>query len=64
MSELLYTEDMANKLGKSVEAVRALVRRGSLPAPFRLGRRNVWRLEDVDRWLEEQARASREGTDA
>lgn len=61
MADVLYTEDVAERLGNSVEGVRALVRRGSVPAPFKVGRRNAWRRADFDQWLERQARVSRDG---
>lgn len=42
----------------SVGALRARLRRGQAPKPFRLGdsQRLFWRSEDIDAWIELQAR--------
>ncbi|WP_019024094.1 MULTISPECIES: AlpA family transcriptional regulator [unclassified Thioalkalivibrio] len=61
MADVLYSEDVAARLDKSVAAVRGLIRRGGIPAPFRIGRRCAWRREDFDAWLERQAREASEG---
>ena len=52
--ELVYVADLERRLRVSRDAVRAMVRRGELPRPAKLGRRSVWRREDIDQWLAEK----------
>lgn len=59
MSDLLFVPDIAERLGVSSDAVRALIRRGSLPPPARIGRRLVWRQADFERWLDARFAAER-----
>lgn len=54
MSEVLYTDGLARRLGKSIDALRSMRSRDpqSLPSPDgRIGRRDYWLPESVDRWL-------------
>lgn len=51
---LMYTQQLAEKLGKTTEAVRMLRCRDpqSLPPPNgRIGRRDYWLSDSVDDWL-------------
>lgn len=57
-NRLMTTTDVANVLGCSIGALRQKMRRGFAPKPFRIGARMVWRPEDVDVWLEQQAVAA------
>ncbi|WP_443134968.1 helix-turn-helix transcriptional regulator [Halorhodospira sp. 9621] len=54
MSEpkILYIEDLERGLGASRDAIRGMVRRGELPRPAKLGRRLVWRKEEIEHWLD------------
>ena len=54
--QILYTADLAQKLGKTTDAIRSLRVRdpNSLPAPNgRIGRRDYWLAASVERWLQE-----------
>lgn len=46
---LLDAKEVARQLGVSRKTVYALVHRGDLPEPLRIGNRSRWRQEDVDR---------------
>lgn len=57
MSEqnILYVADLAKRFGKTTEALRSLRVRSpkSLPTPDgRIGRRDYWLPESIDRWLQ------------
>ncbi len=34
--------------------IYGLIRRGKLPAPIKAGRCSLWRIVDLERWLDEQ----------
>jgi len=57
---LVYTRDIAQLLGITEAAVRSHLQRrawpNAIPAPFRLGRKWAWRLQDIDRWFAEKTR--------
>lgn len=57
-ADVLYVPQLARKLGKTDAAIRQAVNRGAewLPPSFRLGSRIAWRVEDVDRFLEERSK--------
>ena len=57
-SKLLGSQDLADVLGCTVGALRQRLRRGLAPQPFRFGSKMVWRPEDIDAWLEQQASAA------
>jgi len=42
----------SNKLGVSCRSWRRLVDAGLAPQPVRLGRRVLWRVDELDAWLE------------
>ena len=52
--EYLFAEDLETKTGIPASTWRywASVRQG--PASFLIGRRRVWKLADVEKWLEQQ----------
>jgi DNA-binding transcriptional MerR regulator len=54
VSQLLTTSEVAELTRAPVSAVRYWRHAGVGPASFRLGRRVVYRLCDVERWLEEK----------
>ncbi len=50
---LMTIEDLASTLATTPGAIRQARHRGaSLPQAIRIGRRLLWRPEDVDAWLE------------
>lgn len=54
MPTVLYTQQLAAKLGKTTEALRTLRLRNpkNIPSPNgRIGRRDYWLSESVDEWL-------------
>ena len=58
---VMYTDEVALALGRSTEAVRKLAERGSIPAPFRVGRRLAWDRQEFKRWLTRRAVEAQEG---
>ena len=48
---LLTTDEMANLLRTSRSAIYAMVAREQLPGVLRIGRRVLFRREDVMKWL-------------
>ena len=53
--QILYTAELAQKLGKTTDAIRALRVRDphSLPTPDgRIGRRDYWLSTSVEQWLQ------------
>ncbi|WP_287601273.1 hypothetical protein [Thiothrix sp.] len=64
MSEppILYTAQLAKTLGKTTEALRALIVRDpqSIPPPKgKIGRRPYWLPDDVQKWLENGGKPER-----
>ena len=58
---LLNSKDMCRLFKISDEALRQRLLTNSgvtIPKPIRLGRRLFWRPQDVENWLEEQAKKS------
>jgi predicted DNA-binding transcriptional regulator AlpA len=52
MSEILHIEDVAAMCHKSVPTLRWLRSKGQGPRSGLLGRRVVYRREDVEAWIE------------
>ena len=53
---LLTVEDLAEVLRTTPAAIRQRRLRGSpLPRGFKIGRRFLWRPEDVDTWIDSRA---------
>jgi excisionase family DNA binding protein len=52
MAEFLTTEELAAEVRAPVATVRFWRHTGKGPRSARIGRRVVYRREDVDRWLE------------
>lgn len=60
MADVLYVPELAKKLGRTETAIRAAVHRrsGSVPPPFKIGRKHAWRAESVEAWLKGQETAA------
>lgn len=60
---LLTVDDLAAVLRTTAAAIRQGRHRGSsLPRGFKVGRRILWRPEDIDAWIDARARkANHEG---
>lgn len=63
-ADVLYIADVAAKLGKSTDAVRASVHRlmnqkkpVDLPRPFKIGSEWAWSRSTFDAWLADKERA-------
>ena len=56
--DLLTTADLAKRWRTTEQAVYAARHRGDCPRAVRLGKRLLWRLQDVEAW--EEARAERD----
>jgi hypothetical protein len=60
--QVLYAQQLAARLGKTTEALRALRARdpASVPVPDgKIGRRDYWLPASVDRWLLNGGRSDR-----
>lgn len=53
-SDMLSALDLEKMTGTKASTWRYWAMIGSGPASFKLGRRRVWRLEDVLTWIAEQ----------
>lgn len=53
--------DVARIVGLSVATVWRMTRAGSLPAPVKIGRRTLWRLDEVTEWVQQQTETYRAG---
>jgi len=58
-SELMTMTEAATYLRTPVATLRYWRHMGSGPAGFRLGRRVVFRRDDVDRWIAERQQSQR-----
>lgn len=58
---VIYVNDLAAMLGTSEAAVRSSIQRkgwpGSIPPPFRIGRKWAWQISAVTEWLNSKALA-------
>lgn len=54
MSNLLTLAATAAFLGRPEETLRRWVKEGTAPPSFKLGRRRMFRQEDVETWIREQ----------
>src|SRR6478752_4398284 len=59
LPRILYLPDLAAVLGRSPQAVKNAVSRGTLPRPRKVAGRACWLREDVVRFLAESPRCSR-----
>lgn len=58
MSKLLTFEETVDLLNTSESTLRFWVSRGTAPDSFKLGRRRMFRLEDVEAWIQKHAEAT------
>lgn len=58
MSKLLTLEEAAAMLGRPASTLRYWVNQRTAPPSFKLGRRRMFRVEDVEAWIDEHAEAS------
>ena len=58
MGKILTTEGTAEKIGRPVATLRYYLVQGTAPRSFKMGRRRMFREEDVDAWLEKQMEAA------
>lgn len=58
MSKLLTLEETAELLNRPPNTLRYWVARGEAPPSFKLGRRRMFRLEDVEAWIDSHAEAT------
>jgi hypothetical protein len=54
VTKLVYQEELAEMLRRPLSTLRYWRHVGQGPKSFKLGGRVVYKLEDVERWLEEQ----------
>jgi excisionase family DNA binding protein len=54
MDEKLDQNEVAKYLGVSTKTVRALIARGELPPPIRIGRRQFWLKDKFTQWLRDR----------
>jgi len=64
VDEKIDQHDVAKYLGVSTKTVRALVERGELPPPIRIGRKQFWLKDKFTRWLQDGGAASVQGRSA
>lgn len=58
MSKLLTLSETAELINRSPETLRYWVSRGEAPPSFRIGKRRMFKVEDVEAWIEEHAEAT------
>ena len=61
LPQLLTTTEVAGLLRTSQKAIYAMAARGQLPGVTRIGRRLLYRRDDLLRWLDESRAPSPEG---
>ncbi|MBK5943361.1 helix-turn-helix domain-containing protein [Halorhodospira sp. 9621] len=59
MRQVLYIDDVAERMGMSRDALRSAVKRGYVPRPGRIGRRWAWDRQEFEGWLSEHLRRTR-----
>lgn len=60
-TKLLYIEEAADRLGKSVDGLRWMVYSGTAPRSAKIGRRRVWRESDIEDYIEAQFAVTDDG---
>ncbi len=61
--ELMTVEEVAEELRTPAPTIRYWIHRGEGPRSFKIGRRRMFRRQDVDAWLMEQINAERDDKD-
>jgi len=64
MEAYLTTQEVAARFRTPIETVRYWRQQGQGPASFKVGRRVLYRREDVERWANERYAATSRGGDA
>lgn len=54
MVKLLTVSEAAQSMNRPEQTLRYWIQQGTAPRSFKLGRRRMFREEDVDAWLTEQ----------
>ena len=54
-------EAVATRIGQSIATVWRKARKGELPQPVRIGRRTLWRSDEITAWIEDETAAYRSG---
>ena len=50
---LIDAEEFADKLGISVRTLWRLLSGRKIPDPVRIGRNTRWRLQEIERWIDD-----------
>lgn len=58
MSKLLTLDEAAELINRPPATLRYWVTRGEAPKSFKVGRRRMFRLEDVEAWIDSHAEAT------
>jgi excisionase family DNA binding protein len=58
VEEKIDQHELAEFLGVSTRTVRTLIKRGELPPPIRIGRKQFWLEDKFMRWLHDGGTAS------
>jgi predicted DNA-binding transcriptional regulator AlpA len=58
VEEKIDQHELAEYLGVSTRTVRTLIKRGELPPPIRIGRKQFWLKDKLTRWLHDGGAAS------
>jgi prophage regulatory protein len=60
MTRLIRLPEVVQRTGLPRSSVYCLIKRSQFPAPIKISvRSSAWRLDLVDRWIEERTKASR-----
>lgn len=58
MTKLLSLDEVAERVDRTPATVSYWVHTGYAPPSAKIGRRRMWREEDVDRWINEKFEAA------
>jgi prophage regulatory protein len=63
MTRLIRLPEVVQRSGLPRSSVYCLIKRSQFPAPVKISvRSSAWRLDLVDRWIEERSKTSRSST--
>ena len=57
--QLMPMRQVAARLAVSRQHIYALIAEQAFPAPLKIGRRSLWREDEVNAWLEARSQARR-----
>jgi excisionase family DNA binding protein len=60
MTKLLTTDEVAEMLGVPIQTLRQWMTKGMAPESFKMGRRRMFRLENVEAFVDQMEQAQRE----